>query len=162
MHGGDVFLDGAWHILHQPPASASAAIKFRQDVYRFIYEHRKLEFARSQIDLRRVQSASLRPYPGDFVGHTVIWRAALTAVLRAIAGREPSAHLAIAKAAFFDASSYARRNCDNYFAFQRRWPLLLERLWEDVALGSLFSGERQIDRTAITGRFPTVPSRPAL
>ena len=30
-------------------------------------------------------------------------------------------------------------------------------LWEDVALGSLFSGERQIDRTAITGRFPVVP-----
>ena len=160
MHGGDVFLDGAWHVIHQPPASASAAIKFRQDVYRFIYEHRKLEFARSQIDLRRVQSASLRPYPGDFVGHTVIWRAAVTALLRAISGQEPAAHLAIAKAAFFDASSYARRNCDNYFAFQRRWPLLLERLWEDVALGSLFSGERQIDRTGITGRFPVIPSRP--
>jgi hypothetical protein len=159
MHGGDVFLDGAWHVLHQPPATASAAIKFRQDVYRFIYEQRKLEFAKSQIDLRRVQSASLRPYPGDFVGHTVVWRAAVTAVLRALAGQEPGAHLSIAKAAFFDASKYARRNCDNYFAFQRRWPLLLERLWEDVALGSLFSGERQIDRTGITGRFPTVPSR---
>jgi hypothetical protein len=35
----------------------------------------------------------------------------------------------------------------------------MDRLWEDVALGSLFSGERQIDRTAITGRFPVIPSR---
>jgi len=159
MHGGDVFLDGAWHVVHRPPEGPSAALRFRQDVYRFIYEHRKLEFAKSQIDLRRVSAASLRPYPGEFVGHAVAWRAAATAILRALAGREPGAHLAIAKAAFTDAAGYARRNCDNYFAFQRRWPLLMERLWEDVALGSLFSGERQIDRTAITGRFPVIPSR---
>ena len=159
MHGGDVFLDGAWHVMHRPPAGPSLALRFRQDVYRFIYEHRKLEFAKSQIDLRRVTAASLRPYPGDFVGNSVVWRAAATALLRALAGREPGAHLAIAKAAFTDASRYARRNCDNYFAFQRRWPLLLDRLWEDVALGSLFSGERQMDRTAITGRFPVIPSR---
>jgi hypothetical protein len=159
MHGGDMFMDGAWHVRHHPPTGSSEALRFRQDVYRFIYEHRKLEFARSQIDLRRVTAASLRPYPGDFVGHSVAWRAAATALLRALAGREPGAHLAIARAAFTDASQYARRNCDNYFAFQRRWPLLMDRLWEDVALGSLFSGERQIDRTAITGRFPVVPSR---
>jgi glycosyltransferase involved in cell wall biosynthesis len=159
MHGGDVFLDGEWHVVHQPPAGPSAALRFRQDVYRFIYEHRKLEFARSQIDLRRVSPASLRPYPGEFVGASVTWRALGTALLRALAGREPAAHLAIARAVLGDASRYARRNCDNYFAFQRRWPLAMERLWEDVALGSLFSGERQIDRTAITGRFPVIPSR---
>jgi glycosyltransferase involved in cell wall biosynthesis len=159
MHGGDVFLDGEWHVVHRPPAGPSAALNFRQDVYRFIYEHRKLEFARSQIDLRRVSAASLRPYPGEFVGAAVMWRALGTALLRALAGRETSAHLAVARAVFGDASRYARRNCDNYFAFQRRWPLLMERLWEDVALGSLFSGERQIDRTAITGRFPVIPSR---
>ncbi|HEY5276968.1 MAG TPA: hypothetical protein VIK38_10645 [Coriobacteriia bacterium] len=159
MHGGDVFLDGAWSIVHKPPTVPSPALRFRQDVYRFIYEHRKLEFAKSQIDLRRVTSQSLRPYPGDFVGHTTAWRASLTALLRALSGHEPRANLAIARAAFTDAASYARRNCDNYFAFQRRWPQLMERLWEDVALGSLFSGERQIDRTAITGRFPVIPSR---
>lgn len=159
MHGGDVFLDGAWSVEHRPPTGPSEALQFRQDVYRFIYEHRKLEFAKSQIDLRRVSAASLRPYPGDFVGATVSWRAFGTAILRALSGREPRAHLAIARAVFTDAAAYARRNCDNYFAFQRRWPLLMERLWEDVALGSLFSGERQIDRTGITGRFPVIPGR---
>ncbi len=159
MHGGDVFLDGAWSVVHRPPQSPSLAMKFRQDVYRFVYEHRKLEFARSQIDLRRVSAASLRPYPGEFVGNSVAWRAAITALLRAVSGREPAAHLAIARTVFGDASRYARRNCDNYFAFQRRWPLAMERLWEDVALGSLFSGERQIDRSAITGRFPIIPSK---
>ncbi len=157
MHGGDVFLDGEWKVVHRPPEPVSTALQFRQDVYRFVYEHRKLEFAKSQIDLRRVTAVSLRPYPGDFVGQLVSWRAFATAVLRALAGREPGANLAIAKAVFGDAARYARRNCDNYFSFQRRWPLLMERLWEDVALGSLFSGERQIDRTGITGRFPVIP-----
>lgn len=158
MHGGDVFLDGEWKVVHRPPSGSSAALQFRQDVYRFIYEHRKLEFARSQIDLRRVTVASLRPYPGDFVGAAVTWRAVATALLRALSGREPGMHLSIAKAALTDAAGYARRNCDNYFSFQRRWPLMMERMWEDVALGSLFSGERSVDRTAITGRFPVISS----
>jgi hypothetical protein len=156
MHGADVFMDNEWKIVHRPPEPRSAALQFRQDVYRFIYEHRKLEFARSQIDLRRVTPASLRPFPGDFVGGSVTWRATVTALLRALAGHESAAHLAIARVALRDAASYARRNCDNYFAFQRRWPILTERLWEDVALGALFGGERRVDRSAITGRFPVV------
>jgi len=158
MHGGDVFLDGDWKVVHRPPLVASPALLFRQDVYRFIYEHRKLEFARSQIDLRRVSPSSLRPYPGDFVGAGVVWRATATAVLRAIGGLEAGAHLAVARAALTDAAGYARRNCDNYFSFQRQWPIMMDRLWEDVALGSLFSGERSVDRTAITGRFPIISS----
>ena len=32
----------------------------------------------------------------------------------------------------------------------------MERIWEDVALKSLFTGERRVDRTAITGRFPVI------
>ena len=156
MHGADVFMDNEWKIVHRPPEPPSEALQFRQDVYRFIYEHRKLEFARSQIDLRRVTPGSLRPYPGDFVGGSVTWRATVTSLLRALAGREPSTHLAVARVALRDAATYARLNCDNYFAFQRRWPILTERLWEDVALGALFSGDRRVDRSAITGRFPVV------
>jgi hypothetical protein len=128
------------------------------DVYRFIYEHRKLEFAKSQVDLRQVSPASLRPYPGELVASGVAWRAFMTAVLHAVTGKETGAFLEVARAAMTDAARYARRNCDNYYAFQRRWPIMMERVWEDVALGSLFSGERSVDRTAITGRFPVVPS----
>lgn len=159
MHGGDVFLDNEWRVEHRPPEGASKALRFRQDVYRFVYEHRKLEFARSQIDLRRVSAASLRPYPGEFVNATVNWRALATALLRALSGREVAAHLAVARAVFGEVAGYARRNCDNYFMFQRRWPLLMERVWQDIALGTLFSGERQIDRSAVTGRFPIIPPK---
>ncbi len=159
MHGGDVFLDNEWRVRHMPPAGLSEALTLRQDVYRFIYEHRKLEFAKSQVDLRQVSPASLRPYPGELVGSGVTWRAFMTAVLHALTGRETAAFVDVARAALTGASRYARRNCDNYFAFQRRWPIMMERLWEDIALGSLFSGERSVDRTAITGRFPVVPPK---
>jgi GT2 family glycosyltransferase len=156
MHGADVFFDNEWRVVHKPPSGPSESLALRQDVYRFIYEHRKLEFARSQIDLRKLTAASLKPYPGDMVGSSVTWRAFVTAVLHALTGKEFGGFVDVAKAAMGGAARYARQNCDNYFAFQRRWPLMMEALWEDVALGSLFSGERRVDRTAITGRFPVL------
>ncbi|MFA5843893.1 MAG: hypothetical protein WC971_03585 [Coriobacteriia bacterium] len=156
MHGADVFLDGDWAIIHQPPDRPSEAAAFRRDVYRFIYAHRKIEFAKSQVDLRPVSAESLEPYPGEFMGSSVVWRSVATALMRAISGQEPREYLRIAREALADASAYARANCDNYFSFQRRWPIMMDRLWEDVALKSLFTGERRMDRTAITGRFPPV------
>ncbi|MBE0476080.1 MAG: hypothetical protein IBX62_03155 [Coriobacteriia bacterium] len=160
MHGGDVFLDGRWKLVHQPPKLPSEALQFRQDVYRFIYEQRKLEFAKSQVDLRQVTPESLMPFPGEFVGGSVVWRAVATALLRALAGRERGAYVRAGRAALKEAAEYARENCDNYFAFQRRWPILMDRVWEDVALKTLFAGERRVDRGAITGRFPAVGPKP--
>lgn len=160
MHGGDVFLDGDWSILHKPPTGPSRAIPFRQDVYRFIYEQRKLEFAKSQVDLRPVTAESLAPYPGDFIRSSVVWRAVVTAILHGLAdGKERSDYFKVVNVALKDASRYARENCDKYFAFQRRWPLMMDRIWEDVPLKTLFTGERRVDRTAITGRFPVIRER---
>jgi len=156
MHGGDVFLDGEWSVLHTPPSTASEATVFTHDVYRFIYEHRKLEFAESQVDLRQVKPEALMPYPGRFVDSSIGWRSRVTALLRALAGRESKQYLRVARKVVSEASQYARDNCEKYFAFQRRWPLVMDRIWEDVALKSLFTGERQLDRSAITGRFPVV------
>ncbi len=157
MHGGDVFLDGEWSIRHHPPQAPSAAIALRQDVYRFIYEHRKLEFAKSQVDLRPVTPESLEPFPGLFLGSSVLWRAAVTALMHSVVGgAERDTYIKVFRAAIKDASRYARENCDKYFAFQRRWPLMMDRIWEDVPLKTLFSGERRVDRTAISGRFPVI------
>jgi len=154
MHGGDVFLDGEWSVIHRPPKLASEALQFRQDVYRFVYEHRKLEFAESQVDLRQVTPESLMPYPGPFLGSSIGWRAWVTAMLRGLSRREGGRYLSVARRTVRQAEGYARENCHNYFDFQRRWPLLIDRIWDDVALKSLFTGERRVDRSAITGRFP--------
>ena len=156
MHGGDVFLDAEWSVVHRPPAPASAAALFRQDVYRFIYTHRKLEFSKSQVDLRQVTADALMPYPGHLVDSSVNWRTRLTALMRGVAGPERGEYLAVARRSVPEAQEYARKNCERYFAFQRRWPMLMDRLWEDIALKSLFTGERHVDRGAITGRFPVI------
>ncbi|MDY0341868.1 MAG: hypothetical protein RBS17_11760 [Coriobacteriia bacterium] len=156
MHGADMYLDSAWSIVHCPPASSSRAMLFRHDVYRFIYTHRKLEFAKSQVDLRQVTAESLMPYPGHFVDASIGWRSRVTALLRALGSKERGAYLEIATKVVPEAQEYARENCERYFTFQRRWPMLMDRLWEDIALKSLFSGERRVDRGALTGRFPII------
>ncbi len=156
MHGADVFLDNEWSIVHDPPPVSSEALGFRQDVYRFIYEHRKLEFAKSQVDLRQVSAKSLAPYPGDFIGSAISWRASVTGLLRALSGRDPRTYLKVVRSIVRDIPAYAERHCRDYFAFQRRWPIMMERLWDDVALKPLLLGERRVDRSAITGRFPSV------
>ncbi len=157
MHGGDVFIDDGWKAVHRPPEPVSEALRFRQDVYRFVYEHRKIEFAKSQVDLRQVTPQSMMPFPGEFIDSSVGWRAFITGMLRAISRPEKSRYFQAALYSVREAGVYARENCQNYFEFQRRWPMLMERICEDVALASLFTGERRIDRTAITGRFPVVP-----
>jgi len=159
MHGGDVYLDDDWRIVHLPPEPVSEAIRFRQDVYRFVYEHRKVEFAKSQVDLRQVTPKSMMPYPGPFIDSSVGWRASLTAVLRTLTSNERGLYMQVALHGMGEAATYARDNCQNYFEFQRRWLIMMESLWDDIALKSLFSGERRVDRSAITGRFPVVPSR---
>ncbi len=158
MHGGDVFLDGEWSIIHKPPRLPSQALQFRQDIYRFIYEHRKIEFAKSQVDLRQVTPESMEPYPGRFISSSVVWRAVATALLRGLSRKEGGRYFRSARIATRDASRYAQENCHNYFDFQRRWPMLMDRIWEDVALKATFTGERRIDRAAITGRFPRLRS----
>lgn len=156
MHGADMYLDSGWSIVNRPPAPSSRAMVFRHDVYRFIYTHRKLEFAKSQVDLRQVTAESLMPYPGHLVDASIGWRSRVTALLRALGSPERGAYLEIAAKAIPQAQEYARENCERYFTFQRRWPMLMDRLWEDIALKPLFSGERRVDRGALTGRFPAI------
>jgi hypothetical protein len=110
------------------------------------------------VDLHRITANSLMPYPGEFLTGSITWRAAVTAFLRGVAGAagERGAYFKVARELVSDANRYARENCDRYFEFQRRWPDLMVRIREDVALKSLYSGERQMDRSAITGRFPVL------
>ena len=149
-------MDSEWSVIHRPPEVASEALLFRHDVFRFVYTHRKLEFSKSQVDLRQVTPDSLMPYPGHLVDSSIGWRARSTAVLRGLAGRERSSYFDTARVVVPGAQRYARANCERYFSFQRRWPMLADRLWSDIPLQSLFAGERRVDRGALTGRFPAV------
>ncbi|MGV8084538.1 MAG: hypothetical protein AB2L09_13050 [Coriobacteriia bacterium] len=158
MHGGGVYFDNEWSVVHLPPEPVSPSVRFGQDVVRFVYEQRKLEFAKSQVDLRQVTARSLAPYPGNFIDSSVGTRATITALFRALRGPERRSYMRMALHLSSEAGAYARANCRNYFDFQRRWSILVESVWDDIALKSLFAGERHVDRTALTGRFPVVPS----
>jgi len=159
LFGTQLYVDDQWSVLHLPGDGVSYPLRFRQDVFSFIYAHRKLEFAKSQVDLTQVTAEQLKPYPGDFIDGSVAMRARITALLRAIKGPERGVYWQAALHVVSDATRYACAHCADYFAFQRKWPIMVDRLWCDVALRSLFSGERSVDRSALTGQFKAIETR---
>ena len=150
MYGSDIWFDNQWSMRHLPPATKSEGTRFRQDIYRWLYEFRKMEYSRSQIDLLQVKPASLEPYPGPFLEPGILRRIRTTAFLRSLARPDKKAYRQAASAATGEASLYAERNCSKYFEFQFIWPELMARMEDDQilrsALLSNFSARRE--RTA--------------
>jgi len=133
MYGGQVWFDNQWSVCHIPPMNFAEGQRFRQDIYRWSYENRKLEYAKSQIDLLQVQPSQLDPYPGPFLERSVNRRALITALLRTIGRpRDRQGYLKAALAAPRDARAYALEFCGHYFDFQRLWANLIEDLEHDL------------------------------
>lgn len=159
MYGSDIWFDNQWSLRHLPPDTESEGARFRQDIFRWLYEFRKMEYSRTQIDLMQVKPASLEPYPGPFLEPGITRRIRLTALLRSLARPDKRAYRKAAKAAAGDASVYAERNCSKYFEFQFVWPELMARIENDQNLrGAIVQSvmSRQTDPGA-----STVPVRAA-
>jgi hypothetical protein len=141
MYGGDVWFDNAWSVYHMPPSSRNESQRFRQDIYRWIYEHRKLEYSKSQIDLIQIAPHSLDPYPGPFLEHSVGRRVFLTALLRVL-GRasDRKGYFRAALSAQREAKAYAESFCDRYFEFQMGWPQIVAVLVADPPAVTILSG----------------------
>ncbi|MCL2883444.1 MAG: hypothetical protein FWF30_03120 [Coriobacteriia bacterium] len=132
MYGGRVWFDNSWSLRHAPPTVRTEGQRFRQDIFRWAYEHRKLEFSRSQIDLLQIQPHALDPYPGSFLERSVNTRAFATALLRTLGRpRDRQGYLKAAIAATREAQDYAVANCSRYFDFQRCWPKMMADLETD-------------------------------
>lgn len=71
MYGSDIWFDNQLQVKHLPPKSPSEGVRFRQDIYRWLYEYRKLEYSKTQIDLLQIKPHDLRPYPGIFLGNDI-------------------------------------------------------------------------------------------
>lgn len=134
MYGSDIWFDNKWSLHHLPPRSTSEGTRFRQDIYRWLYEYRKMEYSRTQIDLLQVKPASLEPYPGPFLQPNIGWRIRVTAFLRSLVRPDKKAYRRAAKAARTDAELYAQHNCSKYFEFQYVWPELMARIENDETL----------------------------
>ena len=64
MYGSDIWFDNQWSLRHLPPETESEGTRFRQDIFRWLYEYRKMEYSRTQIDLLQVKPSSLEPLSG--------------------------------------------------------------------------------------------------
>lgn len=141
LYGLDVWFDNKWFVRHMPPKEQSSAPRFMQNVYRWVYEYKKLEMANAKIDLQPVTSASLMPYPGPWVGESLKSRIKQTALMRAIGTKEHAAYADIFFSGFKRAQEYAEQNCDKYLKFQAQWPKIMAYLWQNKACARMFLGE---------------------
>ena len=136
MYGADIWFDNQWSLVHLPPGTANEGMRFRQDIYRWLYEFRKVEYSRTQIDLMQITPASLEPYPGPFLRPGITRRVRRTAFLRSLARPNKMAYRKAARAATREATVYAEANCSKYFEFQHVWPEIMRRVEGDRMLAS--------------------------
>ena len=160
MYGSDIWFDNKWKLRHLPPESASEGDRFRQDIFRWIYEYRKLEYSRALIDLQQVKPESLEPYPGPFLEPGLARRIAITALLRSFARDDKKAYRRAAKAARKEAQVFAERNCAKYFSFQYTWPELISRVEGDQMLARALVNSALVAHEAMQEGQP-MPQAPA-
>ncbi|MBO4365010.1 MAG: glycosyltransferase [Eggerthellaceae bacterium] len=134
MYGSDIWFDNQWTLRHLPPKTASEGRRFRMDIFRWLYEFRKMEYSRTQIDLQQVKPSSLEPYPGPFLEPGIQKRIKRTARLRSLGRPDKQEYRKAAKAATNEAAAYAAKNCSKYFEFQYVWPELMVRTEGDSIL----------------------------
>lgn len=141
MYGFDIWFDNTWSLRHFPPSSPSEALRFRSDIYRWMYEHRKIEYGRTQIDLLPINPDDLYPYPGPLLKSQVSRKLHTTALLRSLGRREHAGYFSSAASACKKAEEYAQVNCTRFFQFQYAWPELVTSLEGDKGLSELFLAE---------------------
>ena len=136
MYGSDIWFDNQWVLRHLPPRTPSEGDRFRQDIFRWLYEYRKLEYSRALIDLQQVKPQSLEPYPGPFLEPGLAKRIKRTAFLRSIGRPDKKAYRRAAHCTTGEAAAYAESNCAKYFEFQYVWPEAMARLESDQLLAT--------------------------
>lgn len=144
MYGSDIWFDNQWVMRHLPPATPREGLRFRQDIFRWLYEYRKIEYARTQIDLLQIKPQSLQPYPGPFLESNITKRIRRTALLRSIGRPDGRGYRQAAKSATGEAAKYAETHCSKYFEFQFKWPAIMSRFENDVIMqGILLQSSNQ-------------------
>lgn len=134
MAGIEMWFDNAWRVRHLPLPTASVPSRFLQDVYRWLFEAEKCAASAERLDVNKVTSAALKPYPGEWVSPKVLGRIRRTALLRAIGCREHGAYLRILFRGIDEARTYATNRARRYFAFIGSWRRVMATLWSDARL----------------------------
>lgn len=158
MYNQEVWLDNKLSVQRLPRERQDAAANFRQDMTRWFYEGRKVEFAKAQIDLMQVDPSSMAPYPGMWLTKKISRKALFTCLKSMLGTSERGEYFYLARKGRKEASEYARDNCSRYFEFQRQWPALVRGMWDCTPLATQLSGARRVQsgNPSFTGRFSAV------
>lgn len=157
MYGADIWFDNQWGIRHLPPKTGNEGARFRQDVFRWMYEYRKLEFSRTQIDLLQIKPSTLQPYPGPLLEPGVEKRLRKTAQMRSLVRPNKAEYRSAAAAARGEADAYASMNCGKYFELQRAWPELMARMEGDAVLRNALVQSASQRRAAVREQMGLAP-----
>lgn len=131
-NGMDVWFDNRWFVRAQPPEEqAPEPSRFMQDVYRWLYEYRKLEALNARRDLRTITPESLMPYPAPWLSGDVRRRVLRTTLRRMVHGPERLAYLRILTQGRLEADRWASVASTRYLSFAMVWPGIAQALWAD-------------------------------
>lgn len=137
-NGMDAWFDNEWYVRAQPPEEmAGAPSLFMQDVYRWLYEYRKLDAMNARRDLRTITPESLMPYPAPWLSSGVRQRVFQTALRRFMTGPDRLSYLRIVTQGRFEADKFARSASSRYLSFSMVWPTVVSALWEDRVISSV-------------------------
>ena len=144
-NGLDVWFDNEWFVRAQTPEEpAPVPSTFMQDVYRWLYEYRKLDAMNARRDLRTVTPESLMPYPAPWLTSDVRRRVFQTALRRFLTGPDRLSYLGILTKGRHEADKFARRASTRYLSFAMVWPTIASALWEDRFLQGAIRGTGEV------------------
>lgn len=134
MKGIDVWFDSKWFVQHVPPDIPSYAARFIQDVYRWLYERKKLEVCNETRGLRPVTPESLMPYPGEWISRKADARIVRTALRRAIMDDESEEYVHFVFGGLRQARRWADESASKYLSLITYWPRIMDVLWDNRLL----------------------------
>lgn len=129
-----VWFDNRWSIKHLPPETTDDSERFKQNVYRWVYEKEKLKRMSARLDFHQVTAASLLPYPGSMLEDNLRARVKKTAWLRALGRHNKASYISFARRGYEDALINAKAQSSSYLSFQTWWPHIASTLWNTADL----------------------------
>ena len=130
-------LDNQLWVLHFPEYVASRWSEMRQDIYRFAYMRRKLQYQEHRNGVIPLHIESLEPYPGYFLRRNIVFKFAVSGFLSAIYSAlkfrttESMEYLKNIKLSLSDVHRYIEKHYKDYFDFQERWAKAMPLIRED-------------------------------
>lgn len=131
LHGHNFYTDNCLSILHLPPSKKSHTMEIRQDIFRFIYEKQKIDYAFEHTNFKHFDLEELDPYPGIFLRKNIARRSLAFSTLTSIKDfyhPDILEHLKLIRVSVWDALRYAKRNRNRWFGFQKLWPTFMEEV----------------------------------